>query len=106
MRTSRRAEPATDVDEALDADLLRAWPMRVDADGDKYSRGHVLVVGGSPSTPGAVVLAGLAALRVGAGVLALRVAPSTASAVAVAVPEASAAGLPGLDGGAATQNDL
>lgn len=78
---------------------LRDWSLP-EPDGAKRSRGQVLVIGGSPSTPGAVELAGLAALRVGAGVLALAVAASCAPALAVAVPEASVTGLRLLDGDA------
>ena len=63
------------------------WPLPVDPDGDKYSRGVVLVVGGSVSTPGAVILAGMAALRMGAGKLQIATEPSIAGAVAIAVPE-------------------
>ena len=37
----------------------------------KGSRGHVAVIGGSPDTPGAAVLAGVAAMRVGAGLCTL-----------------------------------
>ena len=51
----------------LDAALLRAWPMPVRQGGDKFARGTAVVVGGSPRTPGAVRLAGEAALRMGAG---------------------------------------
>src|SRR3954464_5243111 len=72
----------------LDADLLRRWPMPDLANADKYSRGTVLVIGGSPQTPGAVLLAGVAALRMGAGRLQLATAETVATAVAVAVPEA------------------
>jgi ADP-dependent NAD(P)H-hydrate dehydratase len=79
------------------AGALRDWPLPQPS-GSKHSRGRVLVVGGSPSTPGAAMLAGLAALRVGAGVLALAVAEPVAAAVAAAVPEASVAGLPQLAG--------
>lgn len=74
------------------SEFLRSWRLP-EPDGSKHSRGDVLVVGGGPSTPGAAMLAGLAALRVGAGVLALVVAESTVPAVAVAVPEASVVGL-------------
>ena len=73
--------------------LLRSWPLPQPA-GSKYSRGQVLVIGGSRATPGAVMLAGVAALRVGAGRLALAVAESTAPHVAVAVPESGVRGLP------------
>ena len=80
--------------------LLRDWRLPQPS-GNKRSRGQVLVVGGSPSTPGAAMLAGLAALRVGAGVLGLAVAQSVRTAVAAAVPEAAVTGLPELDGHAA-----
>jgi hydroxyethylthiazole kinase-like uncharacterized protein yjeF len=85
--------------EVITASALRAWALP-EPGGHKQSRGQVLVIGGSPSTPGAVMLAGLAALRVGAGVLGLAVARSTASAVAASVPEAAVIGLAELDGDA------
>ncbi|HZZ98085.1 MAG TPA: NAD(P)H-hydrate dehydratase [Jatrophihabitantaceae bacterium] len=83
--------------ELVTSSLLRDWRLPQPG-GNKRSRGQVLVVGGSPSTPGAVMLAGLAALRVGAGVLGLAVAQSVRTAVAAAVPESSVTGLPELDG--------
>jgi NAD(P)H-hydrate repair Nnr-like enzyme with NAD(P)H-hydrate dehydratase domain len=50
--------------------LPRRWPLpALDAGGDKESRGRVLVAGGSIRLPGAVVLAGTAALRVGPGLV-------------------------------------
>src|SRR5436305_12260155 len=73
--------------------LLRDWPLPV-PDGGKHARGTVLVVGGAPATTGAVLLAGVAALRAGAGVLRLAVAESRAAALGVAVPEAAVYGLP------------
>jgi hydroxyethylthiazole kinase-like uncharacterized protein yjeF len=73
--------------------LLRSWPLP-DAASSKYGRGQVLIVGGAASTPGAVQLAGLAALRVGAGHLTLAVASSAAVPLAVATPEAGVVGLP------------
>jgi ADP-dependent NAD(P)H-hydrate dehydratase len=82
--------------ELVTSALLRDWRLPEPGAGKK-SRGQVIVVGGSPSTPGAVMLAGLAALRVGAGVLSLAVAGSVSAAVAAAVPEASVIGLPELD---------
>ena len=73
--------------------LLRGWPLP-EPDGEgKSSRGDVWVVGGARETPGAVLLAGLAALRVGAGRLTLAVAESVATAVAAAVPESGVVGL-------------
>src|SRR5688572_16889461 len=78
--------------------LLRDWPLPVPG-GGKDARGTVLVVGGSRHTPGAVLLAGVAALRAGAGVLQLAVAESTAAALSIEVPEALVVGLPETDGG-------
>jgi hydroxyethylthiazole kinase-like uncharacterized protein yjeF len=80
-----RSHPA---DAALDRDLLRAWPLPANDADDKRGRGTALIIGGSEQTPGAVLLAGTAALRVGAGKLQLATAGPTATAVAVAMPEA------------------
>src|SRR5262249_53733824 len=65
-----------------------------DADADKEDRGRVLVVGGTPETPGAVVLAATAALRAGAGKVQIATGRSIAQAVAIAVPEARVFALP------------
>jgi hydroxyethylthiazole kinase-like uncharacterized protein yjeF len=73
--------------------LLRDWPLPVPT-GGKASRGTALVIGGSRHTPGAVLLAGVAALRAGAGVLQLGVTESTATALSIQVPEAMVVGLP------------
>jgi ADP-dependent NAD(P)H-hydrate dehydratase len=78
---------------------LREW--RLPAPGtSKYDRGQVLVVGGARKTPGAALLAGVSALRVGAGRLTLAVAESAAPALAVAVPESGVIGLPETESGA------
>src|SRR5437588_4986493 len=58
--------------------LLRDWPLPM-PDGGEHERGDVLVVGGSPGTVGGVLLAGVAALRAGAGVLRMAVAESGAA---------------------------
>lgn len=73
--------------------LLRDWTLP-EPGGSKYGRGQVLVVGGARATPGAAMLAGLSALRMGAGRLSLAVAESVAAHVAVAIPESGAFGLP------------
>jgi ADP-dependent NAD(P)H-hydrate dehydratase len=75
--------------------LLRRWPLpRPDADADKEERGRVLVVGGTPETPGAILLAATAALRAGAGKVQIATGRSIAQAVALAVPEARVFALP------------
>jgi ADP-dependent NAD(P)H-hydrate dehydratase len=83
-----RSEP-----RVITPQLLREWPLPV-PEGDKASRGTVLVVGGARFTPGAVLLAGVAALRAGAGVLQLAVSESTAASLSIQVPEALVIGLP------------
>ncbi len=85
--------PSTTPTRDLTPTLLRGWALPGVGD-SKYSRGQVLVVGGAARTPGAAQLAGLAALRVGAGHLTLAIAEQAAVAMAVATPEAGVVGLP------------
>lgn len=81
-----RPEPVTPT-------LLRDWPLPGGGSG-KDDRGSVLVIGGARMTPGAALLAGVAALRSGAGRLTLAVAESVAVQLAVALPEAGVLRLP------------
>ncbi|MBD7995633.1 NAD(P)H-hydrate dehydratase [Arthrobacter sp. Sa2CUA1] len=83
--------------ELITPALLRQWQVSRDAEG-KDDRGTVLIVGGARRTPGAALLAGRTALRVGAGRLTLAVAESVAVASAVALPESGAVGLPERNG--------
>ncbi len=79
----------------IDDRLLQRWPLpKLPRIADKAARGDVLVVGGSSQVPGAVLLAGRAALRAGAGRVQLATASSVAHALAVAFPEARVVGLP------------
>ncbi|MGI5215926.1 NAD(P)H-hydrate dehydratase [Plantactinospora sp. CA-290183] len=89
-----RSEP-----KVITPGLLRDWALPV-PQGGKDARGTVLVVGGSRFTPGAVLLAGIAALRAGAGVLQLAVAESTAAVLSIEVPEALVIGLAETSDGA------
>lgn len=86
---------------AVDRTALRAWPLPQpdEADG-KEERGRVLVIGGSASVPGGVLLAGTAALRVGAGKLQLATARTVAPGLALAMPEALVVALDEDDDGA------
>jgi len=89
------------MNEVVSSQLLRDWPLPdVDDDGGKSARGTVVVIGGAIDTPGAVLLAGLAALRVGAGKLTLATAAGTAASLAVAVPESAVTPLPVTSSGA------
>lgn len=90
--------------EVVTPALLRDWALPRGAD-SKYARGTVLVVGGARQTPGAVLLAGTAALRVGAGRLSMAVAESVAIPLAIAVPESGVTGLAETDEGSVRGND-
>lgn len=83
------------------ADLLRSWPLPEPA-GSKYARGQVLVVGGSCTTPGAAILAGTAALRMGAGRLTVATAEGVATQLAVALPVCGTCPLPQDERGSVT----
>ena len=78
----------------ISSGLLRKWPLPDPSDSaSKEDRGRVLVVGGSRQTPGGVRLAGVAALRAGAGKLQIATAADVAVALAVALPEAKVVSL-------------
>jgi len=61
---------------AVDMGILRSIPRRRERD-NKYSAGHVLVVGGSPGLTGAPSLTAMAALRADAGYVTLAAPEST-----------------------------
>lgn len=77
----------------VDAGILRERGLPDPGD-SKKSRGRVMVVGGSRRSPGAVILAGEAALRAGAGRLGLAVPGSVEEHLGVALPEAAVFPLP------------
>jgi hydroxyethylthiazole kinase-like uncharacterized protein yjeF len=70
------------------------------ADSNKGLYGHVLVVGGSLGKSGAAAMAGMAALRAGAGLATVATPKSVASTVAGFHPEIMTEALPETDGGA------
>ena len=89
----KRAKP-------LNRTALRAHPLPAVVDGDKESKGRVLVIAGSRAVPGAALLTAVAAMRAGAGKLQIATAESVAAEIGVAVPEAMVIALPeSRDGG-------
>lgn len=89
--------------QQVDDALLRTWPLpAIDTEGDKESRGRVLVLAGSREMPGAAVLTGTATLRAGAGKLAIATPQSAAPSVALAMPEARVIALPEASDGSPT----
>lgn len=71
----------------VDLAALRGWPLP-EPGSNKTARGVVLMVGGSAGVPGAMVLAGEASLRSGAGKLQVVTTGSVAGQMAVSIPEA------------------
>lgn len=78
--------------EVITPNLLREWELPSGAS-SKHDRGRFVLVGGARRAPGAAALAGVAALRVGAGRLTMAVAESVAVGLAIAVPESGVIGL-------------
>jgi ADP-dependent NAD(P)H-hydrate dehydratase len=75
--------------QRIGPDFLRDHPLpQPEKEGDKKQRGRVLVIAGSIEMPGAAVLAGVGALRAGAGVLRIATCQSSAAQLGIAVPEA------------------
>ena len=72
---------------------LRTHPLPPVIDGDKESKGRILVIAGSRNVPGASMLTSIAAMRAGAGQLRIATVSSVAAQIGVAMPEALVAGM-------------
>ncbi|RYF74951.1 MAG: hypothetical protein EOO22_05925 [Comamonadaceae bacterium] len=91
---TRARTPAAARARSLTAATLSRWPFPpLGEDTDKESRGRVLIVAGSHEIPGAALLAGVAALRAGAGKLAIAAPERVAIGLALAIPEARVIGV-------------
>jgi ADP-dependent NAD(P)H-hydrate dehydratase len=88
----------------LDASALEKHPLPRVVDGDKDTKGKILIVAGSREVPGAALLAATAAMRAGAGKLRIATVESVAPHVGVAMPEALVVGLPEENGGFASDS--
>ncbi|MFL6755547.1 MAG: NAD(P)H-hydrate dehydratase [Sphingomicrobium sp.] len=87
----------------LDRSALNDHPLPPLVDGDKETKGRILVIAGSREVPGAALLTAMAAMRAGAGKLRIAAVASTAVMLGMAMPEAMVAGLPeDEDGGFAS----
>ena len=83
----------------LDPAALDAHPLPRIVDGDKETKGRILVLAGSRDVPGAALLAAEAAMRAGAGKLRIATVASAAMPLGIAMPEAMVIGLPEDSGG-------
>jgi len=73
----------------LDSELLREFPLpEPPEDADKDERGLALFIAGSRELSGAALLAGIGALRAGAGKLRIATSDSIALGIGIAIPEA------------------
>jgi hydroxyethylthiazole kinase-like uncharacterized protein yjeF len=77
----------------LNRSALKAHPLPPIIDGDKETKGRILVIAGSREVPGAALLTATAAMRAGAGKLRIATVESIAVPVGVAMPEAMVVGL-------------
>ena len=78
----------------LDRAALDKHPLPPVIDGDKETKGRVLILAGSREVPGAALLCATAAMRAGAGKLRIATAESIALQIGVAMPEAMVVGIP------------
>ena len=83
----------------LDRGALDAHPLPPVIDGEKETKGRILVIAGSREVPGAALLTATAAMRAGAGKLRIATVESVAVELGVVMPEAMVAGVPEDDGG-------
>jgi hydroxyethylthiazole kinase-like uncharacterized protein yjeF len=86
--------------KALTRSALKRFPLPLLVDGDKETKGRILVIAGSRQVAGAALLTATAAMRSGAGKLRMLTVDSVSVATALAMPEAMVVGLPeARDGG-------
>jgi hydroxyethylthiazole kinase-like uncharacterized protein yjeF len=77
----------------LDAVALRKHPLPPIVDGDKETKGRILIIAGSREVPGAALLTATAAMRAGAGKLRIATVESVATSIGIAMPEAMVIGM-------------
>ncbi|MGZ2412576.1 ADP-dependent NAD(P)H-hydrate dehydratase [Sphingomonas sp. F9_3S_D5_B_2] len=83
----------------LDRTALEQHPLPAVVDGDKETKGKILIVAGSREVPGAALLAAMGAMRAGAGKLRIATVESIAPHLGIAMPEAMVIGLAETHGG-------
>lgn len=95
----RPQQPAAGPARVLLPSILRPLEQLRPAQSDKRTYGHLLIVGGSRSYPGAVLMTVQAALRAGVGLLTACVPASLVPEYAARFPEAMWSGFPDDEGG-------
>ena len=79
--------------EPLTRSALKKFPLPPVVDGDKETKGRILIVAGSREMAGAALLVSTAAMRAGAGKLRMVTGKSVAVQTSIAMPEAMVVGL-------------
>jgi hydroxyethylthiazole kinase-like uncharacterized protein yjeF len=77
----------------LDESALGEHPLPPVVDGDKETKGRILIIAGSRDVPGAALLAAHGAMRAGAGKLRITTVESISVPLGIAMPEAMVVGL-------------
>ena len=77
----------------LDCSALDSHPLPPIVDGDKETKGRILVIAGSRQVPGAALLTATAAMRAGAGKLRIATVESVAPQLGMMMPEAMVIGV-------------
>jgi hydroxyethylthiazole kinase-like uncharacterized protein yjeF len=77
----------------LNRAALKSHPLPPVVNGDKETKGRILILAGSRDVPGAALLAAVAAMRSGAGKLRIATVESVAPQLGMAMPEAMVIGL-------------
>ncbi len=90
----------------LEPGEFRSLPLRRRPDAHKGDYGHALIVAGSRGKTGAAVLAGWAALRVGAGLVTVATPDDVLPIVASSLPELMTAPLLGTEAGSLSLRNL
>ncbi|MEN3002256.1 MAG: NAD(P)H-hydrate dehydratase [Armatimonadota bacterium] len=102
----QRLETLQSTARLLSARDIGAMVPRWSPDAHKGHRGHVLIVGGSPGMVGAPALAGISALRLGAGLATVATPARIQPQVARFYPELMTLPLPDGDTGALTRDGV
>jgi ADP-dependent NAD(P)H-hydrate dehydratase len=90
--------------EPLNNAALRQRPLPPIIDGDKETKGRILIIAGSREVSGAALLAATGAMRAGAGKLRIATVASVAPYLGIAMPEAMVLGIAeDTNGGFATE---
>jgi hydroxyethylthiazole kinase-like uncharacterized protein yjeF len=79
--------------EPLNRTTLLRHPLPPIIDGDKETKGRILIIAGSRDVPGAALLAAMGAMRAGAGKLRIATVERVAPYLGIAMPEAMVVGM-------------